>query len=379
MKLQNWEKKYYILLIFFSLIILGWLFSLNHKSIQVSYEQADSFISSSIKSCYEVGGSTQCLASAASDFTSQFPLELILKVFAENEYKPDFFAMCHGTLHFIGREVYKINGSVAKALPQCTSVCFEACSHGVLEGYFQTNNLSSIEKICGKKENFEKPELYNQCLHGLGHGLMFITEADLPKSLKYCDSLNTQQDRDQCYGGVFMENSTSSTNKEHPSRYLKAEDSWYPCNILEDRYLRMCYILQGFYVAQSLQYDTLAVIESCAGVPKKYQPSCFSAIGQVKVGHTQDPKEVKNECYLISDNSYIDACIEGAVGAMANRYAGNMDKIIDFCFSVTDEHKEACYKNLGNSVRSWNGSSAEIEKECSKIKEPNYVNFCLRS
>ena len=45
-----------------------------------------------------------------------------------------------------------------------------------------------------------------QCYHGIGHGLMFYTANDLPRSLKMCEGFDTDFSRSNCANGVFMEN-----------------------------------------------------------------------------------------------------------------------------------------------------------------------------
>ncbi len=74
----------------------------------------------------------------------------------------------------------------------------------------------------------------------MGHGLMI---ADRPTtfrlSLEVCARLGRWWDRDACRGGAFMENISSSYGFR--SRWLKDDDSVYPCNWVADAVARRCY------------------------------------------------------------------------------------------------------------------------------------------
>ena len=77
---------------------------------------------------------------------------------------------------------------------------------------------AEIPLVCGNEAEYEAPVVYFECTHGVGHGAMFVTEGDVPVSLKLCDALSGEAALHSCYSGVFMENSSSSTSQDHPSK-----------------------------------------------------------------------------------------------------------------------------------------------------------------
>lgn len=351
-------------------------------------EDPGKFIQTKILTCSQNKSSAQCLHVAARDFVNHFTLEKILDVFEKSESQPEFFASCHSALHFVGQEYYKKINNVSKALLKCTAVCFEACSHGVLEGYLAEKNVAldsdlalkeEVLKICNKKEANKNPALFNQCLHGLGHALMFVSDGDLPRSLKLCDALENHRKRDWCYSGVFMENSTSSTNKDHPSKYLNTDDPLYPCNTLDEKYLDMCYTLQGLYFAKLADYDVEKTAEFCTRVPSDYQIGCFRAIGQERVGHTQDLNKIKQGCHLIKGKDYLEACLQGVLGALSARYAGNSKLLIEFCSILDQDNKRSCYNTMRNYLADWINSPKEFHSICLDIPESEYKAECLKA
>ena len=313
-----------------------------------------------------------CYKNIAHLFATEYKMRDVLQVFEKNEQEPTFFQKCHTTLHFLGQEEYKMTKNVAKSLSEGTPVCFAGFFHGVLEEYLTDNNLlynnSKLEKVlptlCSASDNFTLKKNYNECLHGLGHALMFATDGELPQSLKLCDALQSDGDRSWCYSGSFMENSTSSTNKDHPSKYLKKDDPFYPCNILGKQYLNMCYTLQSFYFAEISKYNWKDNEKLCKKVPPDYQAGCFNAIGQNQVGFTQDLDLMKNNCYLMSNREDKDNCIYGVVGGLGERFDDGWQKVLTFCKeTITNkEDRNKCLIRARDMSRDWTFDPNVLDK-----------------
>ena len=310
--------------------------------------EINKFITLNMSKCGETKG-LGCYKEIAQTLAQNFPINDVLKIFEENEKTPIFFEKCHTTLHFLGQEEYKKLKSTSEALAVGSPVCFAGFYHGVLEEYLSESGLVNnntelvkvLPKLCGSPSDFKVQKIYNECLHGLGHALMYATDDNLPESLKLCDSLSTESDRNWCYSGSFMENSTSSTNKDHPSKYLKPDDILYPCNILSKPYLNMCYTLQGFYFAELTKYDWKETGNLCLKVPPDYINSCFNSLGQSLVGFSQNPEIIKQNC-LLTPEKFQSSCVEGVVGALYERYNQAQDKIETFCDEFGEKLKKIC-------------------------------------
>lgn len=329
-----------------------------------------------------------CYKQIATDLPKQFPMKNILDVFEENENDPIFFDKCHTTLHFLGQEEYKMTKNTAISLGEGTPVCFSGFYHGVLEAYFSesgfindVNKLGNIvPQICGLNNIFSIKKTYHECLHGLGHAIMYATDDELPTSLKLCDKLDDGEDRNWCYSGVFMENSTSSTNKDHPSKYLKKSDPAYPCNILDKKYGNICYTLQSFYFAEISKYNWVENYNMCKKIPNEFQGGCINAIGQSQVGNTQDLKMMVNNCRLIKDESDYIECINGIVGGMGERYEDGSSRVLDFCNNtLTGKDQNGCYKQAISLSHNWMNTEKEFKKFCNKINSSEYKKLCLSS
>ncbi|OGZ44904.1 MAG: hypothetical protein A3C84_00950 [Candidatus Ryanbacteria bacterium RIFCSPHIGHO2_02_FULL_48_12] len=337
------------------------------------------YILSAMERCYSSSKQSPCYRDAAKDFVAKFSPAAIATVFAAHESEKSIFEFCHETMHYAGQESYRRLGNVAAALAEGSTACFAGYYHGVLEGYLTERYATGmagasalaaeVPELCGERSRFQTDKEFHECLHGLGHALMFATETDLPASLRLCDTLSSPEEAGWCYSGAFMENSTSSTNKDHPSRYLKDDDLLYPCSILEEKYLPMCYNLQGLYFAERAGYDWQKTGELCALVPRRWQDYCFNAIGQSIAGSSRDPQTLKAGCETITDMHLRGMCVVGLVGAVGERYEDGIFRAKEICDIENVEYKKICYERVMQKARESGVPSQDIGRMCADIAE----------
>lgn len=365
------------------------------RKIKISFrtinpgEDENSYIRQQMKQCYETGGRDGCYKDAAQVLYNQLGLSKTLRLLKANEDYQEVYARCHEVTHYLSRFEYAKQKNISKVYAQCDSTCHGGCYHGTLEaylkeslGFVQSEDVFSkvsgnFAKICGEKKDYQKPIEFNECMHGLGHAAMFVTEMELKQSLKLCDNLQDQDAKERCYSGVFMENSSSSTSFDHKSIYIKADDPFYPCNILEEKYQALCWQYQSSYFAIITNQDWEKVASMCLQVPDNYQDLCFKTIGTNQVGFAQDLLTMKNDCGLMPDNHFKNTCIAGVVSSLSYRFVGDAQKIINFCSLVDLENQESCYKQMGTGISDWTVNKDLARKECDKISNPNGVAWCL--
>ncbi len=349
-------------------------------------EDQNLYVRSQMMICYH-NGLDDCYKDVADLFVNQFGYEAILGYFKDNEQFPEIFSRCHEVTHFIGRRAYEINSSVPDLYAHGNSACWGGFYHGVIEGYFGSKNLNpnnsgdpriakEIINVCGKESDYTSPRFYSECVHGVGHAMMFITKADLPLSLSWCDKLNTLSDRVTCYGGVFMENSSSSTSIDHPSKYIKKDDSFYPCDSLGEKYLDTCYQYQSSYFAKLVNYNWSENAKICSEVPKSYQAGCFTVIGSNQVGSTQDILSMSKVCKAMPTASSKRQCVSGVISGLGGRYVLNTDKMVEFCNVVSSELSDICWISFGSAIRGWYPNISSAENLC-KLKDTKKSFLCL--
>lgn len=347
-------------------------------------EDLDSYIRASLKVCYDINGQDGCYKQAAAVLYEQFGLAQTLQLLKANENYPEVYARCHEVTHYLSRSEYQKQGSISKVYAQCDSTCHGGCYHGVLEAYLKEQedkgsyNLSAqFAGVCGKEEDYRSPLEFNECLHGMGHAAMFVTEMDLMESLRLCDNLNGQQSIERCYTGAFMENSSSSTSADHLSRYIKKDDPYYPCNSLEEKYQALCWQYQSSYFAIISNQDFVKVAKMCLQIPDQYQDRCFKTIGTNQVGFTRSLGIMKSNCDKMPSTHFRSICVGGVVSSLSYRFVGDLDKMIEFCNMVDKDSKESCFRQMGTSLLDWSTDKSLARKNCTKIKDPQGLNWCM--
>lgn len=233
----------------------------------------------------------------------------------ENSY---VVSQCHPIAHVIGQIAVKKYPTAAEAYTHGDSFCWSGYYHGVLEGIVgkigQENVIAQINNICGSiagKEDYSF-EYYN-CVHGLGHGLMAMTNTELFESLKLCDNLKGNWEQTSCYGGVYMEN-VMVDNKNHFTNYLKPDDPLYPCNKVDTKYKSACYLMQTSYMLKVTGGDFTKVFSLCATADADFVATCYQSLGRDASGRSvSDVTSTKSTCDMGQDFAAKSNCIMGAV------------------------------------------------------------------
>lgn len=371
----------------FGLILLT-IFALtkfkNNSSQINTGDDLNAYIRAKLRPCYETDGKDKCYKKAAKVLFDSLGMSKTLNLLKENEAYPEVYARCHEVTHYLSRFEYEKQKSIPKVYSQCNSTCHGGCYHGVLEAYLKEKedegvlNLNEhFAGICGKKEDYQKPLEYYECLHGLGHAAMFVKEMELKHSLSLCDNLTEQSHRERCYTGAFMENSSSSTSNDHPPIYLKNDDPYFPCTILEEKYLALCWQYQSSYFSIITHQDWVKVAQMCLQIPEQYQDRCFRTIGTNQVGFTTSLQTMKDDCGLMPDNHFKDVCVGGVVSSLSYRFVGDAQKMIDFCLLVDSDNQETCFRQMGTALLDWNTDKELARSQCQKIPDEAGLAFCL--
>lgn len=347
-------------------------------------EDLNSYIRELLGVCYKNGGRDGCYKQAASVLYDQFGLSKTMDLLRENEGYPEVYARCHEVTHYLSRSEYEKQKSIAKVYAKCDSTCHGGCYHGTLEAYLKEqseqkdfNLANHFPQICGRQKDYQKPIEFNECLHGLGHAAMFVTDMELKDSLALCDTLTEQEHKGRCYSGVFMENSSSSTSFDHASNYIKKDDPFYPCNSLEEKYLPLCWQYQSSHFSIISNQDWKKVADLCLKVPKDYQDNCFRTIGTNQVGFTSSLEKMKEDCEIMPTTHLKDVCVAGVVSSLAYRFVGEMGKMIDFCSIVNPDFQESCFKQIGAGIHDWDSDKAKVAQYCAQIPYQQGYSWCM--
>ncbi|HVN26216.1 MAG TPA: hypothetical protein VMT99_00995 [Candidatus Paceibacterota bacterium] len=253
---------------------------------------------------------------------------------------------CHPLMHIIGQAASALYPDVSQAYLHGDSFCWSGYYHGILEGVVARIGAANLPKqlntICagipGKAAySFD----YYNCVHGLGHGIMEVSEHDVIASLHMCDNLTGSWEESSCYGGVFMENIINDNN-EHDSKFLKKDDPMYPCDIVDAKYKYQCYLGQTSYALEVTGYDFKKVSTLCTQVDEPFRDICEQSFGRDaanQAGHA--PAPTKDYCMINTDPNDQANCVIGAVKEIISYYHSE-DQAKDFCAVLDQSQQTLC-------------------------------------
>ncbi len=267
-------------------------------------------------------------------------------------------SQCHPIVHVIGRTAAGSVRTVSEAYTQGDSFCWSGYYHGVMEGIVGKIGrgaiAQSLDTICadipGKKSyTFD----YYNCVHGLGHGLMAVTDDELFDSLKYCDALTGSWEQSSCAGGVFMEN-VIIDNKNHFTKFLKPNDPLYPCSAVSEKHKPSCFLMQTSYMLKVFENDFSKVFKTCRTVAEQYRDICYQSLGRDASGRSlSDVTKTRETCDLGADSREQSHCIIGAVKDFIS-YHHSDTQARTLCASLEPNLQPLCFRTAESHYRSFN-------------------------
>lgn len=310
-----------------------------------------------IKGCLADAKSAECLDQLFRATLKQHSTLDILRQIrrfeaADTELRRD----CHPIVHAVGRETFLLKGTIHDAFSACDQTCHSGCYHGAVERFLRGDalygltdrhpNQAELKQKAASACDPQTPLRYRyQCLHGLGHAIMYFASYNLTNSLDACDALEDDWSRSSCYGGVFMENVSNAINEK---KNFSPTDYHAPCNRLDEKYRNDCYVMQTSRMAE-MGLSAERVLEECAKAGD-FGDSCALSLGRdlsndSRVGQRQS---VARKCEMASGSTR-QACVRGVIFALIDntwdgRYALPFCHVLasaldqDYCFKESQQY-----------------------------------------
>ena len=114
---------------------------------------------------------------------------------------------CHIMGHAVGHASWRKERDLERAFRACSLVCHQACMHGAVEAFMiggpeDQTSPARVRLFCDTRSR-NRIEL-RQCLHGLGHGVMYQHRTDLQAATNACEAVGGYEAA-FCLGGVWMQ------------------------------------------------------------------------------------------------------------------------------------------------------------------------------
>lgn len=246
---------------------------------------------------------------------------------------------CHGLAHELGNHAFIKYNDVTTALSYQDDVCGSGYIHGVIEAKLTGSKdiLTEMMTICPATNA-------GKCYHGVGHGLMYYTDNDLPKSLTMCDRYEDLSARVSCGEGVFMEN-FSTDRKLHHSKYLSVDNTFYPCNEQEAFYKSICYFYAPSFFLELHKNDYPRALAWCNTAEPAYRLTCINGVGSRAIKQNiHNPQYVEELCSH-GKTDETTACLDGMVSYYLVHYS-SAEKTQLMCQTLSPEHQEICLASI---------------------------------
>lgn len=244
------------------------------------------------------------------------------------------YAFCHVLGHKLASIETRKNPSKWKeVIAQCPSgTCSNGCIHGAFQEKFRYEYLSSeqldkikdeLGTICRRRPEWSPSGIeQGSCYHALGHLLMYVSNADLNKSVSLCKELAVNESGTSfstiCLDGVFMQ----------IFQPLEAED--YS-------------LIRG----KAPTKDSLSTF--CDNNDEEARASCWIESWPLLGDDLRTVSGINNLCSHLSGNKK-DRCYESMFYIMPVQFKLNLDKSFNFCQGFSTPLKGKCFAQVAQRL-----------------------------
>ena len=261
---------------------------------------------------------------------------------------------CHPVAHEIGHAALaKYKGDFTKAVSYRNDVCGSGYLHGVVEEKLSQspNPQTAVTTLCA-------PAQTASCIHGIGHGAMFVAGLDITKAERLCDRFPKNYQVGACSEGVFMQ--LFEPDETDPKAMAKlpadklAADPLYPCPDQPSIFQSGCYYYAPSYFLQVHDYTVhpgafVQALAWCLKAPSgDGRSTCTMGTGSRVMKYNIDrPVWAAAQCEQASTVDLRRSCFAGMVSYWNVNYH-DKSAWSKFCPQLSGEARRLCSAVPGN-------------------------------
>ncbi len=310
--------------------------------------------------------------------------------------KDNSFPYCHVLGHELSSiETKKNPDNWRDVVARCPSgVCSNGCVHGafqekykdeVLNGTSFTEAKNEFKDLCEANSNLGLTGLtQGSCYHALGHLLMYVTGADINKTLATCDGVAKKSDgrdfRNLCYDGAFMQIfqpldtdgkslvRNFNLNKNNAWDFCKQfvsgrrdscwQESWpiflselsNPmgsknfCSKLDENSQEACYVDVFYIMPIQFGFNKSSITNYCSGFSEPLQKKCFAmTASRILEIDKRNGGEAVTFCNQLSDVNK-SACFDQIVKDASFDFLPDSSEFANICSQLPSEWSVKCFK-----------------------------------
>jgi hypothetical protein len=248
----------------------------------------------------------------------QGPQEALAQLETEALKDPQISALCHDLLHGIGSASYEKTANVTESLRFNSSYCNSGYLHGVFESYFKKEQPTdqALAALCDVFMQETSFKLW-QCLHGMGHGFMYLTNGDLDESLALCAKILPEAEASACHNGSFMEAFNAEILPKEQD-LVDQNDPFSTCNTRDAE--EDCYLYVPSFLSQTGSFDFSNIFHECKKAGEMYKKACIRGVGSEAIKRNMENIPAVFElCTHAGSFSESEACMHGLVSTYLNQ------------------------------------------------------------
>jgi hypothetical protein len=293
---------------------------------------------------------------------------------------------CHDMAHHLGMWLYSYTTDLKEALSYTKPLlCGGAILHGIFQGYFMTGHIHNVDKnetpithLCPISQENGNWIHERDCIHGIGHGLTELYNYNTTAAVDRCNDFEPQWAQSACSRGVFMQNMI---------RYLETRDGdfdknniYFPCDRTLEKFAPQCYYYHAQYLLERNGNNLTDTFAQCDNISlTEFAKYCYQGMGRTLYSTVYtNAEQAIAYCYLGNQSSYHDDCLRGMLRTVLKADV-KADIGFQFCSLSRPDFKAECYEIVGMWVKMLYPNQAELERECSKTHDINYVINCINA
>ncbi|MBA3733157.1 hypothetical protein H0W91_02145 [Patescibacteria group bacterium] len=396
-KLKNLFKYKHVAVVVLLVVIFIELISYFHLNSVTTQADIENYANKVLTLCKDTKYHPACYDKAIPQLMDYISMEDAFKVTSIVQDKDRSYLYCHVLAHALSaREVDK-NPSAWKDV--VSRVPSGMCSNGGIHGAFQERfrgetfteeQLQTIKPelndLCEERDSWHPTGLEQaSCYHALGHLTMYLTSADIPRSLSLCDEISLKPGgrdyRHLCYDGAFMqifqpleaEDFSLIIGKEVTKEQLPDF-----CNKFTGEVKGSCWS-EGWPLYRSELEKPEGLNSYCSKASLSERDRCFSSIIYVMTAmFNLDSNKIISYCPKVVKNQ-VGGCFASGASRMIEVDYRNIDKAAELCTEAEKfDPKHTCFKTLLQySTYNFKKDSPEFYKVCNSMPT-EWKELCLK-
>lgn len=258
---------------------------------------------------------------------------------------------CHPIAHELGHAaVQRYNQDFQKVISFPHDTCAAGYLHGAVEQMLADANdpQQKILSLCA-------PGNALPCIHGIGHGTMFVTKQDIAGARDLCNKFPGNTFRVTCSEGLFMQLFAPDEEDANAKANLPADklatEPFYPCPEQPALFQSACYFYAPTYYLSSHQYAEhpevfAAALKWCLQAGSGAN-DCSRGVGSRTMKYNLDREDwAAQQCATAADAWQRRACTQGLMSYYKVNYTdkGAPGRL---CAKITNKEIEGYCRSAG--------------------------------